>query len=232
MVPSPQFAEGAYRPDRERQSNAHAWATSHLSEKSGLSVLEVGCATGQELSPLLAMFPSHRFTGLDISVENVREAVGLHPGAKWVASDYMTFASAPFDLIISERSISVFQCTDDELAAKLAKDLMPNGIAVVTLPDSCLCTTAHFMLKRVLRGFRSKLLDSLFLWLARRFRPTMDEEALMDRLVYIYVVPLRVAGRKFYDALARQGLTLEEHYRVLRCTPIQAPHRVLVLRKV
>jgi len=232
MVSSPQFARTAYRPDPARKSNAHGRATSYLADKAGLSVLEIGCATGEELSPILRISPANLFTGLDISKENIYEAARRHPGAKWVASDYMTFGGGPFDLIISERSLSIFQCTDDELAAKLASDLAPAGVAVVTLPASCLCTTVHFALKRVLRRLRSRLLDSLFLGLARMLRPTLDEEALADRLIYVYVVPLRIAGQKFYGTLARHGLTIEEDHGVLSCTPFQTPHRLVVLRKV
>jgi trans-aconitate 2-methyltransferase len=231
MISSPQFSRTAYRPDPERKSSAHTWAMNYLPGKTGLSVLEIGCATGQELSSLLQEFPSLRFTGLDISDENIHEAAELHPGARWVASDYMTFDTEPFDLIISERSLSIFQCTDDELASKLASDLAPNGIAVVTLPAPCLCTTVHFTLKRILRGIRSEFLDSLILGLARRLRPTLDEAALSDRLIYMYVVPLRIAGQKFRATLARHGLTVEEDHGVLRCTPFETPHRLLVLRK-
>ena len=231
MVSSPRFARTAYRPDPERKSNTHAWAMSYLPGKSGLSVLEIGCATGQELSPLIQSFPSLRFTGLDISEENIRHAARLNSAAKWVASDYMTFDTQPFDLVICERSLSIFQCTDDELAAKLASDLAPNGIAIVTLPAPCLCTTVHFALKRVLRRIRSKFLDTLILGMARRLRPTMDEEALTDRLIYMYVVPLRIASRKFRATLARHGLTVVEDHGVMRCSPFETPHRLLALRK-
>ena len=67
MISSPQFSRTAYRPDPERKSSAHAWAMNYLPGKTGLSVLEIGCATGQELSSLLQEFPGLRFTGLDIS---------------------------------------------------------------------------------------------------------------------------------------------------------------------
>jgi SAM-dependent methyltransferase len=230
MVSSPQFVGTAYRPDSARKSEAHGWAASYLNGKAGLSVLEI--ATGQELSPIVRTFPSHRFTGLDISEENIGEAARVHSGSKWVAADYMTFDGGPFDLIISERSLHVFQCTDDELASKLATDLAPNGIAVVTLPAPCLCTMFHFKLKRIFRRLRSKFLDSLFLAIARRLRPTLDEAALADRLLYMYLVALRIANREFFEILALHGLKIEEDHGVLRCTLSSAPHRLLVLRKI
>jgi trans-aconitate 2-methyltransferase len=232
MVSSPRFDDSSYRPDPTRKSNAHAWATSHMEGKTGLSVLEIGCATGQELAPFLHGFPENRFLGLDISEKNIREAAKLHSGARWVASDYMVFAEGRFDLIISERSLSVFECTDDALAAKLASDLVPGGIAAFTLPASCLCTTLHFTLKKILRGLRSKALDSLFFWLACQLRPTVDKETLADRVVYMYIVPIRVAGRKFYDVLARHGLTIEQDHGVMHCTPFETPHRLLVVRRI
>jgi trans-aconitate 2-methyltransferase len=228
---APRFDQSSYRPDPTRRSNAHAWAESHLAGKSGLSVLEIGCATGQDLAPALRIFPQNRFVGLDISEVNIREAAKLHPGSKWIAADYMVFSEGRFDLIISERSLSVFECSDDVLAGKLASDLVPGGLAVVTLPASCLCTTAHFTLKSILRGLRSKPLDSFFLWLAQRLRPGVDKATLADRVIYMYVVPLRIAGRKFYDVLARHGLTIEQDHGVMRCTPFETPHRLLVLRK-
>ncbi len=225
------YEQTSYRPDPTRKSNAHAWAESYMVGKDGLAVLEIGCATGHELAPFLLRFPESRFVGLDISPENIQEAAKLHAGATWIASDYMVFSQGRFDLIISERSLSVFECTDDALAAKLASDLEPGGVAVVTLPASCLCTTAHFALKRVLRSLRSKALDSFFLWLAQRLRPEVDRETLADRVVYMYVVPRRIADRKFCDVLARHGLAIEQDHGVMRCTPFETPHRRLVLRK-
>jgi trans-aconitate 2-methyltransferase len=228
---TPRFDQTSYRPDPTRKSNAHAWAEGHMAGKRGLAVLEIGCATGQELAPFLRNFSENRFVALDISEQNIREAAKLYPGAKWIASDYMVFSEGRFDLIISERSLSVFECSDDALAAKLASDLVPGGLAVVTLPASCLCTMAHFAFKKILRGLRSKSLDSFFLWLAQRLRPGVDKDTLADRVIYMYVVPLRTAGRKFYHVLARHGLTIEQDHGVMRCTPFETPHRLLVLRK-
>jgi trans-aconitate 2-methyltransferase len=225
------FDETTYRPDPTRKSNAHAWAASHMAGKGRFKVLEIGCATGLDLAPLLHGFPESQFVGLDISQENIREATKLYPNSKWAASDYMVFQERSFDLIISERSLSVFECSDDALASKLASDLQPGGVAVVTLPASCLCTTAHFTLKKILRRLRSRPLDAFFLWLAQRLRPGVDKDTLADRVIYMYVVPRRIAGRKFYDVLARHGLTVKQDYGVMRCTPFETPHRLLALRK-
>ena len=225
------FDETTYRPDPTRKSNAHAWAASHMAGKGRFKVLEIGCATGLDLAPLLRGFPESQFVGLDISQENIREATKLYPNSKWAASDYMVFQERSFDLIISERSLSVFECSDDALASKLASDLQPGGVAVVTLPASCLCTTAHFTLKKILRRLRSRPLDAFFLWLAQRLRPGVDKDTLADRVIYMYVVPRRIAGRKFYDVLARHGLTVEQDHGVMRCTPFETPHRLLALRK-
>jgi len=229
---TPRFDQSSYRFDSTRKSNAHAWAERHLAGKSGLSVLEIGCATGQELAPFLQSFSQNSFVGLDISEENIRQAAKLYPASQWVASDYMVFTACRFDLIISERSLSVFECTDDALAAKLASDLVPGGLAVVTLPAPCLCTTAHFALKKILRRLRSKTLDLFFLWLAQRLRPGVDKDTLADRVIYMYVVPRRTGGRKFYDVLARHGLIIEQDHRVMRCTLFETPHRLLVLKKI
>jgi trans-aconitate 2-methyltransferase len=225
------YDQTVYHADPTRKSDAHQWVTSYLAGKSGLSVLEVGCATGQELAPLLWQFPRNQYVGLDIADANIREAMAAHPDATWVAADYMRYASGRFDLIISQRTFSVFECTDDELAAKLAADLAPGGIAVVTLPDSCLCTTAHFTLKRILGSLRTKWLDSLLLALARKVRPALDEATLADRLMYVYIVPGRIAGRKFLDAVARNGLAIEESRRIMSCSPVDTYHRLLVMRK-
>jgi trans-aconitate 2-methyltransferase len=229
---APRYDQTIYHADPGRKSDAHEWVTSYLGGKSGLSVLEVGCATGQELAPLLQRFPRNEYVGLDIADANIREAMAAYPGTKWVAADYMGFSGGRFDLIIAQRTFSVFECTDDELAAKLATDLAPNGIAVVTLPDSCLCTTLHFTLKRILSSIRTKLLDSLLLALARKVRPTLDEATLADRLIYVYVVPGRIAGRKLLKAVARNGLAIEESRRVMTCSPVDTYHRLLVMRKL
>lgn len=228
---TPRFDQSSYRPDPTRKSNAHAWAERHIAGKRGLAVLEIGCATGQELAPFLQEFSENRFVGLDISEENIRDAANLYPGARWITSDYMVFSEGHFDLIISERTLSLLECSDDALAAKLASDLVSGGLAVVTLPASCLCTTAHFALKKILRRLRSKPLDAFFLWLAQRLRPGVDKDTLADRLIYMYVVPRRTAGRGFYEALARHGLTVERDDGIMRCTPFETPHRLLVLRK-
>src|SRR6185503_5745196 len=100
------FDETTYRPDPTRKSNAHAWAASHMAGKGRFKVLEIGCATGLDLAPLLRDFPENQFVGLDISQENIREATKLYPNAKWAASDYLVFQERSFDLIISERSLS------------------------------------------------------------------------------------------------------------------------------
>lgn len=226
-----EFNRTAYRPDPARKSSSHGWAEAYLRGKTGLKVLEIGCAVGQELAPILEASPGNRYTGLDISPENIEEASRLHPAARWVASDYMTFSGEAYDLVISERSLSIFQCTDDALAAKLAADIAPNGLAVVTMPAPCLCTTFHFTLKRILRRVRTRALDSFFKALARKLRPSLSEEALADRVIYMYVVPLRIAGPGFRATLARHGLTVEEDHPVLSCSPFETPHRLLVLRK-
>src|SRR5262245_20466092 len=228
---APRYDQTVYHADPERKSDAHEWVATYLDGKSGLSVLEVGCATGQELAPLLRRFPSNRYVGLDISDVNIREAAAEHPGSKWVAADYMRYSGGQFDLIVAQRTFSVFECTDDELAGKLAADLAPNGIAVITLPDSCLCTTLHFTLKRILSGIRTKLLDSLILALARKVRPTLDEATLADRLMYVYIVPDRIADRRFRDAVAHSGLVIEQSRRVMRCSPVDTYHRLIVMRK-
>jgi hypothetical protein len=59
----------------------------------------------------------------------------------------------------------------------------------------------------------------------------LDAETLADRLLYLYLVPLRIADRKFYVTLAPHGLEIEEDYGVLRCTLFETPHRLLVIRK-
>jgi len=103
-------------------------------------------------------------------------------------------------LIISERSLSVFECRDDVLAGKLAS-------------DSC---------REAWRWLRCRLLpvhDGSFHAQEDPSRPPVeaaglvlplagpapatgvDKATLADRVIYMYVVPLRIAGRKFYDVL-------------------------------
>jgi len=83
-----------------------------------------------------------------------------------------------------------------------------------------------FHAQEILRGLRSKPLNSFFLWLPAP-ATRVDKATLADRVIYMYVVPLRIAGRKFYDVLARHGLAIEQDYGVMRCTLFETPHRLL-----
>jgi len=107
---------------------------------AGARVLEIGCASGHHLLPLAERWPAARFTGIDFSGREIRQATEL-AGEAGLANavfhecplDAFAAEDAPYDYIIAH---GFFSWVPDEVKARLfsfCRDhLSANGLAVIS----------------------------------------------------------------------------------------------------
>src|SRR4051794_31052391 len=214
-------------------------ALARLPERS-VRVLDLGCAAGDTLLFLALARPEADLAGIDISADSVEVARrrlaedGLDRRVAISAGDYLdTTFDAPFDVIVADQVLHLAAApSDDALAAKLAGDLRPGGALVAEMPYAGPYNTALIGLRRVLRRARGPRLDRLALALARRLRSgTLDDEQLQERLVYNYVIPERLASRRWDGTLAAAGLHLDERTAMRQESPAQPRHHLSVYLK-
>jgi hypothetical protein len=168
-----------------------------------------------------------------LSDENIATASRFsNNNADWIAGDYLRFQHGVFDLILCERSLHLFPYPDAEIAAKLASDLAPDGIAAISIPASCACTFIRIKLIRALRRLRSPFLDNLIVHVMRLLRPQLDLATLRDRLPYLYALPRRIDSSEFRATLSMAGLEVRQTFRVLGCGLSAAPHSLMILAKL
>ena len=75
------------------------------------SILDVGCAAGEQIYYLQKQFPNATFHGLDISVPLIDQACERNPKSQFFvgsALDASSFKQAQFDLVYSSGTLSIF----------------------------------------------------------------------------------------------------------------------------
>jgi trans-aconitate 2-methyltransferase len=202
-------------------------------------VLDIGCADGGTLFALADSRHEASFVGIDLSLpsiaaaESLRESLATTPGRfSFVAGDYLTTPlEGPFDLVIADQSLYLIEGQDDALARRLAGDLSPGGLLLAEMPYAGAFNRALVALRRVLRRVRGPALDRAGRAIARRLHPDMPDEQLEERLVYLYVVPERLASGAWELRLAAHGLDRVAQIRMRHASPAQLRHDLRVYRK-
>jgi trans-aconitate methyltransferase len=213
------------------QSDTHRYVEKLLRQCGPLSVLEIGCGTGEALSDLARRFPDSRFTGVDLSEHNILRARAASPHLAWWVADYLALDAGRFEVLCSESTLHLISCDDDLLARKIARDLCPGARVVLTMPYECISNWCMVGLRRVLRALRCGLLDGAILRAAGLFHPEWSAEALAERLSYLYLTIYRLDGPRLRATMARAGLHTE-YWEDLNNPSVAKPrHRLIVFKR-
>jgi len=204
-----------------------------------MSILDLGCGTGEQLRALAAVLPMAALMGIDISEANIRTARGSLAGRKFAeriqfrASDYMAFGGGPFDLVLSDSTLQNIAAPTQSLFAKIAADLICGGFLIATMPDGCFYNRMLWRMRRLFLLMRCPATDAAILWLAVLLHGrAYPRHLLRQRVAYMYRLPRRWADRAFYDHLARRcSLRLVSDTALRHASLAQPKHRLLVFRK-
>ena len=122
----------------------------HIDPQARIRVLDLGCGTGKQLFHMAQLMPNADFTGIDISLKNIQIAnASLEKHAfcqrtRFYTADYMTFHTAPFDLIISDSVFHLIPGQADVLFTKVAGDMVTGGFLLAILCLMTVRSTGHY----------------------------------------------------------------------------------------
>lgn len=200
--------------------------------------LEIGCGTGETLRQLSGFFTNASFVGLDLSrasIEAASNATQHEPSRvklNFVTADYFAYHDGEFDLILSDSTFHLMSVSTDELFAKVARDLRPGGLLGVSMPKKSIFNFVLVSLRRLLKCFRSPVLDRIIFRVGRLLHPSVPSETLWERVSYMYVIPHRYVSRALSEILAAQfGLTLVSQSSVRLASLAQPLHARVIYRK-
>jgi len=118
------------------------------------------------------------------------------------------------------------------LIHKIADDLAPGGLFVCGMPYDCAYNRVFAVVRRILRVARSPLTDRAILTVARWLhRRDMDDDALRERVAYMYVPPERMMSPALAATLEASGLRRVATHATASTSPSQLRHNVTVWAK-
>lgn len=204
-----------------------------------LSILEIGCGTGEQLVSLARKFLNARLTGIDISEPNVAIACdlvqreGLSDRIAIVKADYLSRQLGSFDVIVSYSTLSLIPASDSVLFSKLANELAPGGIFVNVIPFECFYNRMLMLARRMFRACRGQLTDALIFQMGKILtRNKLSEQQLRDKVIYMYILPERFEGRSMREMLTKQyGFKLEREQKEPHASLAQPKHLLVAYRK-
>lgn len=186
----------------------------YVKKDESIRILDLGCGTGQQIYDLAASLLYASFTGVDISESNIHAAEmderrsHISDRVEFLVANYINIDSDPFDLIIADSSVHLMHSPSDILFRKILSDLNVGGLLFMTMPSSCLFNYVLFGLRRFLRLCRGTLSDKLILLVAKYMHHgVMDEDLLMERVNYMYLVPLRLDTHRL-RAFLQDGMSM------------------------
>ena len=202
-----------------------------------IRVLDLGCGTGSLVVRLADTLPAATVIGLDVSPANITaaersQARGPASNVQFVTGDYLSYRTDPFDVIVSDGVLHLIDADTASLAAKLARDLRRDGTLICNMPFACAYNTAFAIVRRGLRAIRAPWLDRTILQAARMLHgDTMDDDALRERVLYMYMPPRRVMGARLRRTFADAGLYRQTEYAMTATSPSQLRHRVTIFTR-
>jgi SAM-dependent methyltransferase len=233
------FTQQSFTTHGERVERVLEEVLARMPADAAWRVLDVGCADGGTLFALADARREASFVGVDVSIpgiaaaESTRTAVGAPERFTFIAGDYLTTPlDGPFELVIADQSLHLVEGDDDALARRLAADVSSGGLLVAEMPYSGPFNRGLVGARRVLRRLRGPTLDRTGLAIARRLHADdMPDEQLEERLVYLYVVPERLASEAWERRLGAHGLDRVAHVDMRHASPAQLRHDLRVYRK-
>lgn len=234
------FDEAVFHGDWARCERMANVVIQCASPEAPISILEIGCGTGEQLVSLARKFPHARLTGIDISAPNVAIACdlvqreGFSDRIKVVQADYLTQKLGIFDVIVSYSTLHLIPAPDVALFSKLANELAPGGVFINVIPFECVFNRALFLVRRVFRACRGRITDALVFQAGKLLaRNKLSEQQLSKQLIYMYVLPERIDGHAMREMLTKQyGFILEREQLEPHVSLAQPKHLLVAYRKV
>lgn len=202
----------------------------------GQRALDLGCGTGDAALALAARMPGLHVVGLDLSRPNIDVAIARAGEAaardrvQFAAADYRSWDGGSFDVIAADSVLHLIPMDDARLAAKLAADLKPGGLLIMTMPDgrprNRLLVGARKIWRLMPRAF-----DRLALRLARAAHPGEQQAVLADRIGYLRIVPERLHAAALASVLHDTGFELVESREWPSPSLFKLGHRLFVYRR-
>jgi len=203
-----------------------------------LQILDVGCGSGVLACALADALPAATVTGVDISPANIQAAEKRRAGARggdrvhFVGGDYLSYATAPVDIIVTDTVLHFIAAPAAEVWTKLARDVQPGGTLVCAMAYDCLHNRLLGAARRTLRAIRSGPVDSMLMGLGRRaFGDAMDDALIRERIEYMYIPPEQVMTKATESLIASLGLALIAQHEMPGASATQLKQRVSVFQK-
>jgi SAM-dependent methyltransferase len=208
-----------------------------LPEGNLLRILDLGCGAGDLLLALRRNRPEASLTGVDISPHNIQTATarakadldGLE-GLRLETADYLQASYTPFDVILAESVLHLIAGDHDRLAAKLAADLTPGGLLIVTMPQETLTNRVLIGQRRLWRATPIAA-DTIAARIGRAAYPDEPAHIIAERVGYLRVIPERLHGPRWIGQMRKAGLDLLEDSDWPRASILKLEHRLLVFRR-
>jgi ubiquinone/menaquinone biosynthesis C-methylase UbiE len=219
-------------------ANVVAAVLPYIRNSGDFRILEIGCGEGSVAVQLALESPNIFIAGVDVSVINVsiagEKAGALSMGnrSNFCAADYLAFRTMPFDLLYCCSVLHLIPADLNQLATKLADDLVPGGVLVLINPRECFSNTLIVLLRHCFRILRSRWLEAIALTVAMRVYPSWTREQLRDRLSYLYVIPFHLDGPKLRRTLQGAGFEVVRVGGWPRPSFFRLDHSCVVYRKI
>ena len=217
-----------------------SWILQYVPHVNPLRVLDIGCGTGLQIFDLAQYLPHARFTGIDISEINIsladkaRLQLPYGDRIEFLGKNYMELQVAPFDLIISYSTLHLIPVSQKTLFGKISNDLAAGGLLVNAMPYDCLFNRWLSLIRRLCKALRSTSMDTIIFKLAKRLHgDEMDQDQLLERIVYMYQLPECYGGAVLHQLLRTHcGLEVAGEHNEIHASIGQLKHRITVFRKV
>lgn len=212
----------------------------HVDADKPLTILDIGCGTGEQIFSLAPELPLADFIGVDISAPNIGIAEDSRAASEHADRiafhncDYLEFEPGrSIDVILTYSTLYLIAVDDARLFGKIASELAPGGLFINVMPTACLYNTALTAARRLFRAVRGPVTDRLILSAAGLVHGgTVTREELRERVSYMYEIPQRFDGPKLQRLLEeRYGLESVQILPEVHASPAQMMHGVHVFRK-
>jgi SAM-dependent methyltransferase len=215
------------------------FALASYASETAIRILDIGCGDGDMLFQLAAHYPNAQLVGADLSPANIQiakersQALGLSERCEFLCGDYLGMPIAPANLIVSNSTLHLIEAPPLDLHRKIARDLVPNGILIASVPYECAYNSLLIFVRRIFRRLRGPLTDRLLEAIGNSLEGgKLSPEMMRERIVYMYIIPSFLAGPTFDRRLAQIGLRRERILPYPHASIAQPKHRVGVYRRV